>query len=444
MALLLDESLVFMRKKNQRKNLSTAGTQNLAESILAVGLLHPIVVRTMRDEEFDIPPDTIDHEPIYQLVAGERRLHAIRKIYATDEATFSHDGVVVPHGLIPVTDLGIDDAASVFEAELHENIIRVDLDWKDRVRAIDDLHKLKGIENPEHTISATAAIINPENPKSGTARTEVAHAKIIAEFLDDPAVAGARNQKEAYKIASRKIEAEFVSDLTLRGFTEVSRHKLMRGNAGMVMREMVDKRFDLIIADPPYGMGADQFGDAAELIHSYDDDVATAVDVSSTILHEGFNVTKDEAHLYMFCDFEQFLVLREMARDYGWTPFRTPLIWHKAGSQGHAPLGDKGFRRGYELILFASKGIKPFASLYSDVISVPPDKTKLYAAQKPIDLYAELIKRSCLPRSFVLDPCCGSGTIFPAAEAANCTGYGIESSDDAYGVAEIRLHEVTG
>jgi|1_EtaG_2_1085319.scaffolds.fasta_scaffold00406_5 DNA modification methylase len=398
----------------------------------------------MRDEEFDIPPDTADHEPIYQLVVGERRLHAIRKIYQTDEATFSHDGVVVPHGLIPVTDLGLDDAASVFEAELHENIIRVDLDWKDRVRAIDDLHKLRQTQNPTQTVQDTAAELNPVSPKSGMVRDEIARARVVAERMDDPAIAGARSANEAYNLASRQIEAEFLADLANRGLSSKGKHELFFGDCVDVMQDFInaDTKFDLIIADPPYGMGADKFGDAAKNVHTYKDDRDTAIQIAKNIFDLGYKATKDDAHLYLFCDIDNFTTLRDVGSSCEWDVFRTPLIWNKLGGAGHAPIGARGFQRTYELLLFASKGHKPFASLYSDVMTFNAVNNKVYAAQKPEELYKHLIKQSCLPQSLVLDPTCGMGTVFRAAQAAGCTGYGIEINKEAHGLALITLDEL--
>ncbi len=51
----------------------------------------------------------------------------------------------------------------------------------------------------------------------------------------------------------------------------------------------------------------------------------------------------------------------------------------------------------------------------------------------------QLLKRSCLPRDRVLDPCCGSGTIFQAARETHTTATGIEWDERAYGLALTKL-----
>ena len=115
-----------------------------------------------------------------------------------------------------------------------------------------------------------------------------------------------------------------------------------------------------------------------------------------------------------------------------------PPIWDK-GSTGHAPARTLGWRRSHELILFASKGGKRFSTVTSDVIRVPNVRDKGHAAEKPTELYVELLKRSCLPRDRVLDPCCGSGTIFQAARETYTTATGIECDEKAHGLALTKL-----
>ena len=46
---------------------------------------------------------------------------------------------------------------------------------------------------------------------------------------------------------------------------------------------------------------------------------------------------------------------------------------------------------------------------------------------------------TCRPGSYVLDPCCGSGTIFPAAFATDTRAVGIEIDKNTHIVAQQRL-----
>ena len=111
-----------------------------------------------------------------------------------------------------------------------------------------------------------------------------------------------------------------------------------------------------------------------------------------------------------------------------WLCQRTPIIWYK-GSVGHNPIPAIGFRRSYECILFAYKGNKPCKGLVDDVISIRPDFEQTHAASKPVELYQKLLSRTCVIGDRVLDPCCGSGTIFPAATGLSLKATGIELNE---------------
>lgn len=217
-----------------------------------------------------------------------------------------------------------------------------------------------------------------------------------------------------------------------------SPHTLHHGDIIELLPTLQPAQFDCIIADPPYGMGADGFGTAAKVAHRYEDDPTTAINLARAILCEGYRVAKPQCHLYLFCDIEQFLELRDLAEQCGWTPWRTPIIWSK-GTTGHIPQGPYGLRRTYETILLAIKGHMDFGRTYPDLVSITNLRDREHAAQKPVDLYEELLKRSCIPGNKVLDPCCGSGTIFEAAQRANVQATGVELDDDYYKLALTAL-----
>jgi DNA modification methylase len=90
--------------------------------------------------------------------------------------------------------------------------------------------------------------------------------------------------------------------------------------------------------------------------------------------------------------------------------------------------------------LFAWKG-KKSCIIMGDVIDVPPVRTKKHAAEKPVELYRRLLSRSCQIGDTVLDPCCGTGTIFPAATLCRVTATGIEQDEETGILAEARKTE---
>lgn len=95
------------------------------------------------------------------------------------------------------------------------------------------------------------------------------------------------------------------------------------------------------------------------------------------------------------------------------------------------------------MVLFAQRGERSLSGLLQDVITISSrENEKLHAAQKPTALYELFIKLSCLPNDEVLDPCCGSGTIFRASQAVKVSATGIEQDQTFIEICQNLLVEL--
>lgn len=350
---------------------------------------------------------------------------------------FLHDGETVKPGYIPYITIQDLTEIKYREAELEENILREDLSWQDKTAALNELHDLRVAQNPAQTKLDTAREITKAKGKGAVKSQErsISRAQVVAKFLDDPDVARAKNEGEAFKVASRKLESQFAA---MSKKKESSVHGLYHGEFISRVSELRPHRFAAILADPPYGIGADKFGDAATLAHQYGDTPELGLSLAREIIREGYRLTDLQGYLFLFCDIDLFLVLREFAETIGWKPFRTPLVWQK-GSRGHVPEGYTGWRRSYEIILAASKGNKKLSRVVGDVIDVQPEASPLHAAAKPVELYKRLLSAVTIRGDKVLDPCCGSGTIFPAAHELGLIGFGVEAEEKFFDLAKGRM-----
>lgn len=423
-------SSIHIPETRQRREFKKDALQELASSISSKGLLHPIVVRS-----------TTTDSDSYILVAGERRVRAIQLL----EAPFTCNSCEVPQGFIPATLFESLNPIEQEEAELEENIIRVDLLWTERCSALARLHEMrvaKALLNGEEkqTIADTAREISrtTDEPFSTIAR-DVGQALVVSRHLSNPKVATARTLKEAYNLVSYSEEADF-KQLMIATMGGAAPHIFIQTDCIHYLRTCGSELFDCILVDPPYGMDANEFG-AAGFAHEYDDSLDAAMNICSGILHLGFKACKSQAHLYMFCDIDNFSYLKEVATEAGWYAWRTPLIWFKGGGVGHDPIPGKGFRRSYECILYCIKGDRPHHKFLADVIEVPTQPSKRHAAEKPVELYRRLLERSCSPGDLVLDPCAGTGTIFPAATKLYLNATGIEIDGDFAKIADGRRLE---
>lgn len=373
------------------------------------------------------------------LCAGAGRLEAI-KMLAAEGKTYSVDNREVPPGkLVFLSLLDTLDEASRFEAEFDENIRRRDLSWQDRIAALARLHELRCAVNPDHTMRATAQELVAAGASTNVSRaaTGVHEALTIAKHLDNPKVSGARNAGEAYSEILRTEEERInaaIARRTLASLPDKPEVEVRHGDATTILPSLDAARFDLILADPPYGIGADAGGFRARTIvhHNYVDTAEAARNILATILNEGFRVTKTRANLFLFTDIQHWSMLQEASARMGWTPFRTPILWQKSTGEGLAPWGSAGFRRTYDIIFYATKGNKGLISSPVDILYVPrvPRRERIHAAEKPVELMRKLIECSTLPGEAVLDPCCGSGSTLVACRELRRRALGIELDQD--------------
>lgn len=402
----------------------------LMTSIESKGLLHALVVR--KDGK--------------TLVAGERRFRAIKDIHFTG-GHFSYNGIQVPKNMVPIVLLEDLSPLDHEEAELEENIKRQDLTWQEECAAtarITDLRKrqaeAQGLSPP--SLREIAVSLDLAEGNAGYISEKLA----VSRHLEDKDVAGAKNVRDALKIVKKKQQEKRNTDLAhLVGQTfSASSHQLINIDSLIWMKECPDSQFDVILTDPLYGMGADEFGDSGGLAagaHGYKDDLENFLEIMKILPYEAFRVAKPQAHLYCFCDIDWFIQLRNEFRFAGWKVFRTPLIWHKPNGQ-RTPWVNMGPQRKYECILFAVKGSKLVQKIVGDVLTFPSDENLGHAAQKPVALFEELLKRSCVAGDKVLDPFMGTGPIFPAAHGLKVTAVGIEKDPAAYGIAVNRIKEL--
>lgn len=435
---LLPIASIIISENRQRREFNESRLQELKESIESKGLLHAIVCRKSAEDE-------------WTLVAGERRLRAIADIASLD-GHFLHDGGIVPAGFIPFVDIGSLPAIECEEAELEENLRRENLTWQEESAALARLAVLRTtLAQASGGTAPTLQGLADEipGPLGGTSPAEIREKLLVSEHLDDPDIAGAKTAKEAFKILKRKDRASRNAELGVeigKTFSSAD-HTILNEDSLFWLAKCPAESFDVILTDPPYGMGADEFGNSggaggAVGAHGYADDAANLQTIAGVIEDHAFRIAKPQAHLYLFCDIDWFPYWKTLLTRGKWTVFRTPIIWHKPSGM-RAPWPEGGPQRRYELCLFASKGKRPVNMLAGDVIACNPDDNLGHSAQKPVALFEELLRRSVRPGDSVLDPFAGTGPIIPAAHSLQCRATVIEKDLSSYGICLGRAKALT-
>lgn len=430
-------SAIKIAPNRQRREFLPAELQELRESIETTQLLQAPVLRVEGDD--------------YVLVAGERRLRAITDIYELG-GTFKYAGETVMPGMVPFVSLGSLSHLEAWEAELEENIRRVDLTWQERALATTSLLELRRAqaEDAEAPLPTVYDIAREVRDKPGVPNSELGEAYnatrnelIVAKFLDDKEVAAAPTLKEAFKVLKKREERKqnaALAETFGRSFTSAA-HKLECGDSLIWMQAAAPDQFGVILTDPPYGMNAHEFGDsgmAAAGAHFYEDSYETWDKIMQVFCRESYRLAAPSAHAYVFCDVDRFPELRDRMQAAGWRVFRTPLIWHNPDGY-RAPWPDKGPQRSYEFILFAVKGERNVSQMKRDVLEYKRDTQVGHPAQKPVPLLVDLLRRSAKPGDRVLDPFMGSGSTVMACDELKLPCTGIEMDEAAYGIAAKRL-----
>lgn len=436
--LKLSISEIQVPQYRQRKEILGDDLAALMQSIETHGLLQPIVVREV--------------EGCYTLVAGHRRLSAVANLSGLGSTIKFGDGSC-EIGTIPAISLADLSQLAAEEAELEENIRRVDLTWEERASAtarLMDLRKRQAISNngdPTNLLNHVAAEVRGEltDPAREATRREI----ILAPLLEAGAahLKGSKNLDEAWKahLRQEQVERNIVLGAQVGATFGAHSHTLIQASCFQWLPTVPSGTFDVILTDPPYGMGASDFGDAGGRLvhqtHRYDDSPAAWTDLITRLAPEWFRVAKEQAHLYICCDIDGFHFAREALRAAGWNPHRTPLVNFKVDGS-RVPWPTRGPQRKWELVLYAEKGGKHVTRIYSDVIETKGDDNLGHGAQKPVELYTNLLKRSAIPGDSVLDCFGGTGTIIPACHALQCRATYVEQDANCYGIAVARLKEL--
>jgi DNA modification methylase len=280
----------------------------------------------------------------------------------------------------------------------------------------------------------------------GSYTENVRKSVIVSKHLADPDVAKAKSVDDAFKVLKRKEETQRHTDYAAEiGKTFSAKvHTVLQGDCIEIMPTMPMEAFDVIITDPPYGIGADEYGDSGGRVaggHEYDDSLETWAYLMRGFSVQSFRLAKPLAHLYVFCDIDNFVSLKKMMIEAGWRMFRTPIVCVNPTAM-RTPWPEHGPQRKYQLIAYGVKGDRRVNHIAPDVVSYPSDENLGHAAQKPVALIEDLLKRSIHPGDTVFDPFCGSGPIFPAAHSLKCRATGIELKPSAYSVAVQRVEKL--
>ena len=268
-------------------------------------------------------------------------------------------------------------------------------------------------------------------------------------------------------------------------------NQLYQGDNLAILRSLPDASVDLICTDPPFNTGRD-WG-------AFDDRWEGGLDgylkFMEPRLIECRRVLKDTGSLYLHCDPTASHYLKVMLDSvFGIKQFRNEIVWKR--QSGKSNCVKRGYSKEHDAILFYTKSngfafnmqYQPLSkssiasydkvdkdgrryyierdskrrkkdsifylddskgarldTLWTDIFLTSCAKERLdYPTQKPLALYARMIKASSNQHDIVLDPFAGSGTTLDAAESLGRKWIGIDIGDEAIEIIQTRLRDRHG
>ena len=381
----------------QRKIRDKDHIPKLAESIREHGLINPIVVT--RD---------------LVLVAGECRLTAIRDILKWANISAQYQDEV--------------EEWVLYGIELEENIGRVDLDWKDKTRAIARYHELRKAVDPTWNQTKTAAAI------SVTKQAVQSHLK-VADNLSDPTVAGASTFETARNTA-RRIEERLLRD-TLgldNGVVNTHQSPIQVANFHDWAPSYTGPKFNILHCDFPYGINADNHqGQNSQQHAEYDDNPDIYWSLLGTLTTHLDRFCAESAHIFFWFSPKHYCKTREYLHEldgFEFDPY--PLVWQRGENGGIAPDTARRPRRIYETAFFGWRNDRKIIQTKANSIVAPVERGIGHHPHEKSEIALRHFFEMCVDANTrLLDPTCGSGSALRAAKSLGAnTVLGLESNPE--------------
>lgn len=369
--LISPSSVIVDRDNRQRRDLDDL--EELKVSIRNIGQINPITI-------------TKD----YVLVAGERRLTAIREL--------GLDQVAVQF----VEDL---DETSYTLIELEENIKRTDLTWQDQCNAVTKFNNLQRSMNPEWTQAMTANALGL-SPATVTRYLAVDQAvKANPELAKNARIDTVYNTIERQK--ARELDVLFMTEQATEE-QKASRAEVPLVNADYFewVESYSGQPFNLLHCDFPYGINFDKAkANNAVNKERYSDSLADFVALLESLPRAP---VAESAHIIFWFSMRHYALSITKLREQGWTVDPIPYIWYKSDNKGILADPERGLRNIYETALIGHRGGRKLVRSTSNVAAVPRGEV-MHSSTKSKDMLRKLLPAFVDHTTHMLDPTCGSG-----------------------------------
>lgn len=204
------------------------------------------------------------------------------------------------------------------------------------------------------------------------------------------------------------------------------------------IKRINNKSIDLVLTDIPYGMDFQSSRRKEKHLKIQND-----IDVNwfPHWIKEIDRITKDDAHLYIFCSHHKIDFFKSEIEKY--RKVKNIIIWEKNNHGSGDLLGD--YAPKYEMVLFCSNGNKKLnGGRDANIIKANRTQNNLHPTEKPVNLMEYFISKSSNQDDLVLDTFAGSGSTLVACKNTNRNFIGFEIETLYIDTINKRLQSVQG
>lgn len=421
----------------ERSRKEFGSIEDLALSIERFGLMHPIIVTRE-----------------LALVAGERRLRAMKKLHKTE---------------VPVHFVDQLNEFELRAMELEENVQRLNMTWLEEANSVLDYHEHRAKGDADWTYELTADSLGMSE---WMARGRIQVAREIRRGAAD--LAKCDNLSTALNILKRKAQREFddeaekflaSADEALVGVSkataeEIHTHVLapLEENLRPAGADIINKTFQEWLKEPtsikynvlhcdfPYGINIHKSGQIAPGQWEeewYDDSADVFFQLCNALLESSDKILTTHAHIFFWYPTHKYTeIVKLFSQQFVVNP--VPLIWFKSDSTGILPDPKRGPRRVYESALLMTRGDRTIVRAVNNCIDVAAARADAeHPSEKPAAVVHHFLRMLVDEHTDLLDPSCGGGSALSVAEVLHARHVtGIEPNSVHAETARKRLQRV--
>ena len=235
-------------------------------------------------------------------------------------------------------------------------------------------------------------------------------------------------KKENFKIKKLEFEKTIINNNT--------NQKIILGDSRVILKNLKEKSFDLLLSDPPYGMNFKSGWNNKNNIKN--DKIEDTVNLFNDVLKLSVPLLKDDAHFYLFGNINYINLIKPIIEKY--LNIKNVLIWDRQ----IIGMGDlKTYGNSYDIIYFGyNKKWKDLNGTRDrDVLNykrIEPSKN-IHPTEKPQEILQYLIKKSTKENENILEPFAGGGSTLIASKETNRFATGVEIEKNYYELIQKRI-----